>query len=379
MNILMVHSYYQHRGGEDTVFEEEFKLLEKYEKKVVKLAISNSAIVSKSKLAPLLKLIWNHTIYTDIKKIVREERIEIVHFHNIFPFIGFAGLIGAKHAGAKTYLTVHNYRLQCIKGTFFRDGKICTLCNGKKFPLAAVKYKCYQDKYTSSSIALILRSLNLLIPQARYVDQYIALNLFMKDFIAKSMKGKAEITIKPNFLEDLDLKDRFSEGYCLYVGRISEEKGIVELSRIWKSAAINKRLVIIGSGNLDIDIEAGENILFLGKKDKYEVIDILERAEVLIFPSQWYEGMPMVIIEAFRSGIPVIIDEKCKASSMIEDGVDGFVGNLLDPGDLTRTILRLSNSDRNQLRKSARAAYEKNYTPENNMKIFEEMYSNDKP
>jgi len=100
------------------------------------------------------------------------------------------------------------------------------------------------------------------------------------------------------------------------------------------------------------------------------------RATCLIVPSLWYEGFPMVVVEAFANGLPIIASRIGALGEIIEDGVTGL---LFDPGDADALSMKmawaLSNPESmKQMGRAARLRYEELYTPERNLAILMEIY-----
>src|ERR1041385_5990239 len=87
MRILIVHNQYQQPGGEDAVVTTEFKMLKEFKEDVFLHQRSNKEINSYSnfqKINFFLKAFWSRDAYREMKKILREFRPEVVHFHTIF-------------------------------------------------------------------------------------------------------------------------------------------------------------------------------------------------------------------------------------------------------------------------------------------------------
>jgi glycosyltransferase involved in cell wall biosynthesis len=120
-----------------------------------------------------------------------------------------------------------------------------------------------------------------------------------------------KVEVKPNFVPDPGERPRSpSESHrALFVGRITAEKGIGTLIEAWARAAPpGLELLVAGDGPLLAELSARDvpGITMLGRVDRAGVQDLMFESRALLFPSEWYEGMPMTLLEAFSSGLPVM-------------------------------------------------------------------------
>ena len=137
LNIIVCHNFYQQPGGEDQVFAEEADLLGAHGHNVIRFTLHNDAIEAPSGSASLHMLgligdtVWNRRVYHDLRQLVRRHRADVVHFHNTFPLMSPAAYHAARAGGAAVVQTLHNYRLLCPAGTFFRDGAPANCASGE--------------------------------------------------------------------------------------------------------------------------------------------------------------------------------------------------------------------------------------------------------
>ena len=134
MTILVVHNRYRQRGGEDSVFESECRMLEDAGHRVIRYEKTNGDIDERGIAAKALlaaRTIWNRRTCRDIREILRREKPDVVHCHNTFPLVSPSVYWAAAREGVPVVQTLHNYRLACLNGYLFRDGKICEACLGR--------------------------------------------------------------------------------------------------------------------------------------------------------------------------------------------------------------------------------------------------------
>lgn len=382
--VLIVHNYYQVPGGEDTVVENEKNLLLDNGHEVVMYTRHNNEIKKKSilwKFILPLETIFSLKTYNDIKKIIRKEKIDIVHVHNTLPLISTSVYYAAKSCKVAVVQTIHNFRLICPSATFTRNNKICEDCLTKGL-ICSIKNKCYRGSRIQTTISAFNLWLNRKFGTYKKVDGYIALTEFNKEKIGKKI-DLDKIYIKPNFMVDKrKCCENVEKNYYIYIGRIDELKGIDLLINAWKS--INKsNLIIIGSGPYEDKAKHFckknkiQNVEFLGFKKKSDVLRLLKGAKALVLPSQWYEGFPMTIVESFSEGVPVIASDIGNLSVIIENEVNGLLFKHDDVNSLINAINRI-DSDYDLMKKledGAKKTFLDKYNEKINYKLLINIYN----
>lgn len=166
----------------------------------------------------------------------------------------------------------------------------------------------------------------------------------------------------------------------LFIGRLSEEKGIGYLLDTFKDNGWE--LQIGGDGPLICTVtdvcNRFPNIRYLGNLTKEQVRQQMQNCTVLIFPSTWYEGMPMTIIEAFSQGLPVIAGNLGAMPAMIKDGYNGLLFKAGDLFDLQAKLTKWQSKlreEKEQFSKNAYQTYLNNYTPEKNLSQLLAIYN----
>lgn len=131
----------------------------------------------------------------------------------------------------------------------------------------------------------------------------------------------------------------------IYVGRLDELKGIKVLFEAWKMMGESApELIVCGIGPLEewckeyIKENQLTNIDMRGKVENTEAKKLIAQSEALILPTLWYEGFPMVIVEAYSAGTPVIGSDIGNVGCLIEDGVTGWKFEAGSPQDLSRLL-----------------------------------------
>lgn len=352
-NVLIVHNYYQVPGGEDVVVKNEEHLLKKYGHKVITYKRHNSDLKNMTKLQKIQLLfatMFNIKTYSDVKSIIKKEKINIVHVHNTIHLISPSVYYAAVKCGIPVVQTVHNFRMQCPGATFFRDDQICEKC--VKYGLSnAIKYKCYRDSRKETLICVIRNLIHRFLGIYGKI-YYICLTDFNKNKLLqlKQIKSK-NVFVKPNYSEKMELpvlKYTERKNQILYAGRLDATKGLDVLLKAWK--LLGKRapqLVICGTGPLEsfvkdyVEKEKLENVVIKGLLTNKEVKDLMSESKALVLPTKWYEGFPMTMVEAFSVGTPVIGTDIGNVGSLIESEKTGWKFSLNSAESLAEKVLNM--------------------------------------
>jgi glycosyltransferase involved in cell wall biosynthesis len=378
MKILVGHNLYQQRGGEDAVVEAEARLLESCGHTVVYYNRHNDELKEQGGLGAIkagIQTVWSEQSLRAITAIIKNEKPDLCHFHNTFPLISPAVYKPCVESGIPVIQTLHNYRLLCPSATFFREGKVCEDCLGRSVAWPGIVHGCYRgNRLATTAIAAMLTTHRILGTWQKDVDLYIALSEFSRQKYIAGGLPKNRIFVKPNFVDPdpgpkLDIGD-----YALFVGRLTEEKGIRVLLDAWSSLRVDIPLRIVGDGPMKCEVENTvssnnlSSVAVLGKLSPQETLHVMHGARFLIFPSVWYEGFPLTIAEAFACGVPVIASRLGSMEEIIQDGFTGLHFCAADATDLAKKIewAWAHPTEIQKMGRLARAEYQAKYSPERN-------------
>lgn len=243
---------------------------------------------------------------------------DVVHIHNLFPIISEQTLIGIS---APKVATFHNFRSVCAGGTLSRKGGDCTSCLDHG-TFEAIRHKCYRDSLIATlPLALATRDRGRTRPIFDKVKVAVALSEYARETIAQSFTGELGVTVIPNFSSKSLYFTNSINSYWVYVGRLSKEKGIIELLENWPR---NEKLVIYGSGELESQVKDMSNqlpaVTYKGPLKHEDIHRELSKATGLIFPSICRENGPLIYLEALAVGLPVVaFHANVVAESIIAD------------------------------------------------------------
>lgn len=377
--VLILHNHYQQSGGEDVVVVNEEALLRAHGHEVYLHSVSNDSIRGLlSKVVTAWQTPYSRWGCREAERIIEKTRPDVVHVHNFFPLLTPSVYDACRKAKVPVVQTLHNYRTICPGALLMRDGKPCEDCiQGTAYQ--AVLHGCYRgSRLGSLAVARMVETHRRLGTWINKVDRFIALVEFSKRKFMEAGFPSEKISVKPNFVEKVNLEAGKEEKRigALYVGRLSEEKGIETLLRAWKD--LDTPLNIVGDGPLMARVKdsASESVAVLGRREPLQVAEEMTRAEFMVMPSEWYEGFPMTIVEAFAQGLPVIASRLGAMAEIIEDNVTGLHFIPGDAEDLARKVrwAREHPEEMGRMGVHASRVYEKKYTPETNYRKLMEIY-----
>ena len=175
LKVLVVHNHYQLPGGEDEVFRAEAELLESLGHKVLRFTADNHNIQNMGRLALASSALWNRSVYHELRELCRRERPDIAHFHNTQPLISPAAYYAVHAEGVGVVQSLHNFRLVCVSGVLFRDGRVCEDCLGKFIGWPGVVHACYRGSIGASGVTAGMVGVHRLLGTwRRVVGAYIA-------------------------------------------------------------------------------------------------------------------------------------------------------------------------------------------------------------
>lgn len=334
--VLVVHNRYKVPGGEDAVAQTEIELLRRRGHEVEVYWRDNHEIDARPRLAVVRDSFWAPRAERDVATLLADFRPDVVHVHNLFPLISPSIFRSARAAGVPVVATLHNFRLLCPQAMFLRDGRVCEDCLGKA-PWRAVRHRCYRDSAAQSAVVASMTAVHRALGLwEQGVARFIALNQFCKDkFIAGGLPGD-RIDVKGNVVADPGRSPPVARRGGLFVGRLSAEKGVAVLRLAAERG--DAEIAVVGDGPERGALEGARGLRLLGRLARPEVDAAMQAASFLVLPSLCYESFPLVIVEAFANGLPVICSRHGPMAELITEGETGL---LFEPGsaqDLARVL-----------------------------------------
>ncbi|MBD1538839.1 glycosyltransferase family 4 protein [Arthrobacter sp. S13_S34] len=357
MRIAVVHSFYSAKtpSGENTVVRMQVDALRRAGHEVAIVAVHTDDLSTSGNYA--LRAAWNVASGNGVSPVEELQKFapDVVHVHNLFPNYSSKWL--AEWRGP-IVATVHNYRPVCAAGTLFRDGQTCTECpEGTQLP--AIVHGCYRNSRLAS-IPLVIKNaggVNKDPLLARCNAVVFLSERSRKQYADFGFKAPAVFTV-PNFVETSSRESLQSDGRWVFVGRLSDEKGILPLLNSWPSGA---GLDVYGDGPLASEVAklAKNQVTWHGSVSREEVLGLLPGKHGLVIPSVCAEQFPTVYAEALAAGLPVVAKT---GNSAADDVASNAVGGVFHEWSELPSVLRRVESDRDTFSRNASRHFYASFT-----------------
>jgi glycosyltransferase involved in cell wall biosynthesis len=381
--ILVIHNRYLEPGGEDSVVNAEIALLRSKGHRVLQYARHNREIAQFSNARKALlpfTTIWDYESYRELRSLIRQERPALAHCHNLFPLLSPAVYYACAAEGVPVVQTMHNYRLVCPGGNFFHHGESCNTCQGSLSKAAL--HGCYHDSRLQTGIvALMLGAHRSLGTWQKMVDTYIAPSKFCRATLNQHGIAANKIIVKPHFAPKILPQTTGLGEHAIFVGRLSEEKGILQLLKAWREVA-RVPLMIVGSGPLELRARqlaqdsALANVSFAGQLTHDETLRRIRNARFIVAPSRCYETFGISVLEAMACAVPAIVPRTGALHELVSDRRTGFHVDVDDREQFSAAIRR-AWSHPLETREMGRAAHHRcleHYSADNNYNKLTAIY-----
>lgn len=381
LNILFVHNKYRFAGGEDSVVSNESQLLKAHGHSVTIYEKDNTLLENYSLLKKLFlpfQTVYSVSSAREINRIIKEKHIDIVHVHNTLPLISFSVYYAAKKNGCALVQTLHNFRLLCPNGIFYRNERICTEC--LKNLSHSVKHSCYRNSRLQTIIVTLTLWFHRRLGTFQMPDAYIALTEFNKNLIS-DLIAPHKLYTKPNFTSTPpSFTVKKSRDYFIYASRLDNSKGIWILLRAFLNLR-DMKLIIIGTGPEESSVRqfvkkhSMNHVEIKGLTPHQELITYLYHAKALLFPTQWYEGFPVILAESLSVGTPIIGSNIGNTSVIVKHKKTGLLFQPDSPQDLAEKIKMYNESPCFlEMEKNCLSDFQSNYSAEQNYKQLISIY-----
>jgi len=393
LKICLVHNAYGKVSGEEVVVEGLATLLAARGHTVLRFSRSSEEIPGKflGSAQAFLAGIYNPFARRLFGRFLDTYRPDVVHAHNLFPFLSPAILPECTRRRVPVVLTLHNYRFLCPNALLLRVGRPCHECVGGH-EWRCVWHNCERSFAKSLGYALrtaFARRSGLVL---RHVNEFICLTEFQRDLHVRAGFPADRMTVVPNpapekagaqklKAEMLEAQTgrRETEGsrtieqsdsgrqYVGYLGRVSFEKDVPTL------VAAARRLPeipfrVAGSyWRMEESVKhAPPNVEFLGHVEGERLREFFAGMRLLAFATRFYEGFPMVLVEAMVRGIPIVCTRIGGLPEIVEDGQTGLLYEPGDAADLAAKISALWKDAalRERLTQAAAAKVQRLYSPD---------------
>lgn len=360
MRILQIFNPYVNYGGEESAVNQISVELEKgHELHSVVFDIQRWAdgggLLKRVKQFALMA--WNPTSLREVRGAIADFKPDVILLHNIMPVGSAALYFHLSRCGIPLVHYIHNFRPFSVNGYCWGNGRILTEGLELNFIPEILAGSWQESRLKTAWYGLLIRVLHAL-GVYRSITGWIAISRFMKDTFVKGGIEESRIRVIPHSWESthdrtatLPALNAGTEPMFLFLGRISEEKGLRVLLDAWERHVKNGgrgRLNIAGDGPLAEEVQERcgtlERASYLGFRGGEEKDVLLRSCTALIVPSVWWEPLGLVLYEAYDHSKPVL----AAASGGILDHVtDGVTGWIHEPGNARQLALHIREVSEN--------------------------------
>jgi glycosyltransferase involved in cell wall biosynthesis len=388
MRVLVVHGRYPGTApsGENLVVDQETALLAQAGHDVERFERANDVIAS---MGPLRKaalpvdVLWSEPSRRDLARLLARFRPDVAHVHNVFPLISPSVLHACRSAGVPVVRTVHNYRLACVAGTYYRDGRVCHDCAGGRL-VPALVHGCYRgSRLATAPVVLSTR-----VHRSGWrdlVSAHVFISAAQRDLHAGLGLPPERCFVRHNVVPVPSVADGAREHAVAFLGRLDPAKGAPFLMTAWDAFTRRRpesslRLVVAGGGELADRVATwasrSDRVDLPGMLDRRAATDLLASVRAALVPSSWEETFGLVAVEAMAVGTPPVAPAHGAFPEIVADGVDGA---LFAPGDVDGLVALLEDVDDRPLRwqalgDCARTTHRARFTPETGLDRLLEIY-----
>ncbi|AZL83890.1 glycosyltransferase family 1 protein [Aliivibrio salmonicida] len=383
MKVRLVNKFFFMKGGAETVYFQERDMLLSEGIDIIEFSMNHEKNLEsnysyffvnnvdyyqeqtlKNKITTAVNFIHNSEACIKFKQLLEQEKPDLVHFHNIYHQLTPSIIKVAKQFGCKTVLTAHDTKIACPSYTMYRDGHTCEDCvHGSVFN--ATIHRCQESSLIKSFLLSAEAIYQKVSGNYQQLDAIVSPSRFLGRFIQQKLPHNRVDIIVNGIDEHVSNEGISDQGYFLYLGRLSTEKGVPTLAKAHQLMKENTALKIVGDGPVFNELkETYPRAELLGFKSGDELLTLIKQAKAVIVPSECYENCSMSVLEAMSYSKPVIASRIGGLPEQIRDGVDGYLfeaGNAQALADKL-DVLAASLSASAEMGKNARQRFLSKYT-----------------
>ena len=377
VRIIILHSRYRSgpMSGENRVVQDETRLLREAGHDVIAWTPSVPPEAGNIRLVVAgLGAVWSAEASSQLRGLLRSKPADVVHVHNLFPALSPSVLRTAAAEGASIVATLHNYRLLCLPATFLRDGRPCEDCLGR-VPWPGVLHRCYRSSVTASTALATSLTLHRALRTFSRVAAYLAVSEFVRTKHIQAGFEAERIRVKPNFAWPTVRRSGPGD-YFLYLGRLSQEKGVENLLQAWGGS--KSQLLVVGDGpdRYQLERSASDNTRFMQPVSATRAAELIRGARALVLPSTGYDAAPRSVQESYAAGVPIIASRTGGLPELVQDGRSGFLVPPNDVPALRGAVTRLLDDTTSvELGEGAYRLWAERYTPTSGLRALEDAYA----
>jgi glycosyltransferase involved in cell wall biosynthesis len=284
-----------------------------------------------NRLRAIKQGIYNTVAKKEFENILKtlSPKSTVIHFHSWSKALSGSLFTVTHKLGFKIIITLHEYCSLCPNGGFF-NYKRSKICHLKPMSIKCCLCNCDNRSYFQKIWRILrqwIQNRSIWKNNITYITisnlnrKILEVNLKIGNHInnVQIYNLKNPIELNTNIIVDVQQNNEY-----LFIGRLSAEKGIELFCKA--ITELNLKGTVLGDGYLLNDLKKRyPNIQFAGWLKRPEMEQYIRNCRALVFPSLWYEGAPLTVIEMKSYGIPCIVPNQCSASEEIIDGITGYI------------------------------------------------------
>lgn len=396
MKILLVNKFHYLRGGSEKYYFELARLLKKHGHEVAFFSMKNENNISSGDKEYFVdeidmntgsKLEAFNVIYSKknkalMTKALEEFKPDIVHINNFQRQLSASILDAIKEKNIPIVMTAHDFNPVCPASIMLYKGEVCNDCITKG-SMQCFKKKCIKDSTLKSLLGTLEKKYYDMRKMFTKVDCIVSPSEFVKNKLIEGKLACNDIKVLHNFVNESEHEEVKTGNYAFYFGRLSKEKGILNLVKAIKEID-NAKLIIAGDGDERECIEEyikdnnlQDRISLIGYQNQENIRKCITEARFIVVPSIWYENCPYSILETMEIGKPIIGADIGGIPELIEDGVNGYLYQPNDIKGLKEKLELLFESDEltESFCKNSKELFNKNYTAERYYSEIMQIYT----
>lgn len=388
MRILVAHSRYRSGtpSGENKVVDIEVEALRAAGHDVCLFERRSDDIAAWSaarKVAVPINSIWDRSARTELLSMVADRRPDVVHVHNTFPLLSASVLSACTDARVPAVVSIHNYRLACPGGLFYREGHLCHDCAGT-MGLAGLRRGCYRGSPLQTAPIVVANAVQRrawrTLPSA-----YVFVSAAEREALECLRLPPERQFVKWNLVPAPPLEHCPRSHQVIFMGRLDESKGLAVLMEGWErfrtgSVSGLLRLVIAGTGPMEDRVRAWaqhfDDVEVVGLLDARDCRRLAARSLAAVVPSVWQETFGLVAVEAMSNGLAVVGADIGAIAELIADGETGALFRAGDAAALATVLYDVAARPGRwrQMGEAARQLYEARFESTGNIAQLLEIY-----
>lgn len=323
---------------------------------------------------------WNKKAYNAMSDLLSGMNVvdTIVHVHCFSKALSSSIISAAAKRNVKVCYTLHDYFAFCPNGGLYNyqskkichlkpGGLACAMCNCDARSYAQKMFRNVRHHFVKKAFNAIKNNLTI-IPIGATNERVSKPSLCQYTYDWRYLRNPIELNEK-------EAVDIVNNDTYLFIARLSSEKGIDLFCEAISQLGLKG--CVLGDGYLLEEYKAKyPTIEFAGWVSGEKKEAFIRKGKCLVFPSLWYEGAPLTIVEMKSYGLPCIVPDKCAASEEIVDGKTGFVFESGSLTSLKEALRRCENSEIEVFQKNISDSFDPNmYSEDTHLKSLVSIYT----